>query len=766
MKRIVFILLVLFAIGWQTVYPRLLLGEWKTFMAYGETSSSVFFAGKVYAVSKGSLFSYDPEDGDILTYDIVYPMSDVEISHIAVCESQKTLVIIYENGNIDLMDAQGEVYNMTDLKNSSMTDKTVNSVNVAGDKAYLATNFGVVVLDVGRREIAITYTFNKKVNSTAVSGKYIFVAIPDDGLYRGTLSDNLLDMGKWTRLMTNTFEQVFYVGGTLYGYIPGASLISIDPETRAFTKVIGGTFIFFNSFGDNLVVGAVGKVHFIDSPTNYRTIDIDSDVVHLSYGKSIYWASCKGEGLTGYVLKENRFESSVSPIILNAPKHNLFYKLLLHNNNLYTCGGGIYLNRYFQPGTVQVLKPNAHWQVYQEDNIASVTGKQYSDITSLAIDPEDENHLFASSAGEGLYEFRDGKFVALHTPLNSGISGDYRWPHIIRIDGLAYDKYANLWALCACADSAVTVLTKDNRWVRLPYAEINRKATLRGTFFDCRGWLWAVTPYHAYTGIFILDYNGTIENMSDDHNVFIEQFTNQDGDKLDAFIYCAVEDREGCVWLGTGNGMWLIDNPEVLLAENSKSIVVTQVKVPRNDGTNYADYLLTGITVKAIAIDGANRKWVGTEKNGLYLLSADGIEEIHHFTTENSPLLSDEIQSIAVDDETGIVYIGTPKGLIAYQSDATEAQPSFEESKVRAFPNPVKPDYQGYINIVGLMMDSQVKITDAYGSLIHEGTSVGGSFTWNGRDSKGRRVTSGIYHVMATDEGGKEGIVTKIVMIK
>ena len=139
MKRIVFILLVLFAIGWQTVYPRLLLGEWKTFMAYGETSSSVFFAGKVYAVSKGSLFSYDPEDGDILTYDIVYPMSDVEISHIAVCESQKTLVIIYENGNIDLMDAQGEVYNMTDLKNSSMTDKTVNSVNVAGDKAYLAT---------------------------------------------------------------------------------------------------------------------------------------------------------------------------------------------------------------------------------------------------------------------------------------------------------------------------------------------------------------------------------------------------------------------------------------------------------------------------------------------------------------------------------------------------------------------------------------------------------------------------------------------------
>lgn len=764
MRRITFILLALLVFG-QGLYARLPIGEWQAFMAYGKTSSSVFFADKVYAVSEGSLFSYDPEDGDILTYDIVYPMSGVEISHLAVCESQKMLVIIYENGNIDLMDAQGEVYNMTDLKNSSVADKTVNSVNVAGDKVYLATNFGIVVLDVRRREVTITYTFNKKVNSTTVSDKYIFAAIPDDGLYRGALADNLLDMSKWTRLMTNTFEQVFYVGGTLYGYIPGSSLISIDPETKAFTKVMSGTFTFFNTFNGSLIAGSVGKVHFLDGPTDCHTIAVDTDIVHLSYGKSIYWASRKSEGLTGYILKGDSFEPCVSPVTLNAPKHNLFYKLLPYNSHLYTCGGGIYLNRYNQPGTIQVLKSDARWQVFQEDSIASVTGKNYYDITSLAIDPNDENHVFASSAGEGLYEFQNGKFVALHTPSNSGISGDYRWPHIIRVDGLSYDKYGNLWALCACADSAVTILTKENRWVKLSYEEINRKATLRGTFFDRRGWMWAVTPYHAYTGVFILDYNGTAEDVSDDQSVFVEQFANQDGDKLEAFIYCAVEDSEGCVWLGTGNGMWLISNPEMLLMEGSKSVTITQVKVPRNDGTNYADYLLSGITVKAIAIDGANRKWVGTEKNGIYLLSADGIEEIHHFTTENSPLLSDEIQSIAVDNQTGLVYIGTPKGLIAYQSDAVEAQPSFEESKVRAFPNPVKPDYQGYINIVGLMMDSQVKITDSFGSIVHQGVSVGGSFSWNGRNSQGRRVASGVYHVMATDEDGKEGIVTKIVVI-
>ena len=158
--------------------------------------------------------------------------------------------------------------------------------------------------------------------------------------------------------------------------------------------------------------------------------------------------------------------------------------------------------------------------------------------------------------------------------------------------------------------------------------------------------------------------------------------------------------------------------------------------------------------------------WIGTEKNGVYLLSSDGLEAIHHFTTENSPLPSNEIYSITTDETTGMVYIGTNKGLVAYQSDATEAKPSFNESKVRAYPNPVHPDYQGYIRIDGLMMNSQVKITDAYGSLIHEGTSVGGSFSWNGRNAQGQRVASGVYHVMATDEKGQEGIVTKIVMIR
>lgn len=769
MKRLALILFTIFALGWQSqLQARLPLGEWQAFMAYEKTSSSVYFAGKVYAVSEGSLFSYDPEDGDILTYDIVYPMSDVKIVHLAVCESQKKLVIIYDNGNIDLMDAQGEVYNMTDLKNSSLADKTVNSVNVVGNKAYLATNLGIVVLDVQKRVIAVTYPLGTKINATAIHGNYI-LATSTEGIYSGNLTENLLDKNHWKQIRTGNFSLIQTCKGVTYVCVPGESISVINPDDGVFETLLKGKFTFFTILDGKFLGGTKsGEAYFFDDSRDYRKIEIPVGTTDISYGNSTYWLSGTNEGLVGYTLEENTMKQTVSPVDINAPRRNLFYQMVMHNGKLYTCGGGLFYTPYYNPGTIQVMDGDKRWQLYQEEGVAEAAkAKKYEDIASIAIDPKDENHLFAASSLYGVYEFQDGKYVNLYTPDNSTIKPDYRYSNIIYPNGVKFDPAGNLWVLCAGGTDAIAIYTKEKKWISLYYEQFSQKETLRGTFFDSRGWMWAVTPHVEYNGVFMLNTNGTLEDTSDDQCLFMNQFYNQDGDLMNyPQIHCAIEDKEGVIWLGTTNGTWLISNPTQIMAEQKSRITITQVKVPRNDGTNYADYLLNGITVKAIAIDGANRKWVGTEKSGVYLLSADGIEEIHHFTTENSPLLSDEIQSIAVDQETGLVYIGTSKGLIAYQSDATEAQPSFSESKVRAFPNPVRPDYSGYVSIVGLMMDSQVKITDSYGSLVHEGTSVGGSYSWDGRNSDGERVASGVYHVLATDETGKEGIVTKIVMIK
>ena len=200
--------------------------------------------------------------------------------------------------------------------------------------------------------------------------------------------------------------------------------------------------------------------------------------------------------------------------------------------------------------------------------------------------------------------------------------------------------------------------------------------------------------------------------------------------------------------------------------QNDPSLGFYQIKVPRNDGTNLADYLLSGLDITAIAVDNANRKWIGTNNNGLYVVSNDNIVEEHHFTTSNSSILSNVIQSIIIDNKTGKVFIGTDKGLCSYQSEASETNEDMNKDNVWAYPNPVRPEYRGMITITGLSFNADVKITTSNGVLVAQGRSTGGSFLWDGNDLKGKRVASGIYMVQTATSDGSKGTVCKIAIIK
>ena len=206
----------------------------------------------------------------------------------------------------------------------------------------------------------------------------------------------------------------------------------------------------------------------------------------------------------------------------------------------------------------------------------------------------------------------------------------------------------------------------------------------------------------------------------------------------------------------------MIDNPEKFFNEG----VFKQIKIARNDGTGLADYFMSGVYIKDIEVDGANRKWIGTNSNGIYLVSADGLETIHHFTTENSPLPSDCIESIAINDVTGGVFIGTDKGIASYRSDAIDAADKLVKGNVYAYPNPVRADYSGNISVVGLTSGCNVKIVDAAGYLVNEGISNGGMYSWNGRNARGENVASGVYHVLTYDSDGREGVATKILITR
>ena len=304
-------------------------------------------------------------------------------------------------------------------------------------------------------------------------------------------------------------------------------------------------------------------------------------------------------------------------------------------------------------------------------------------------------------------------------------------------------------------------LSADGKWTshHQPQFVYNDKYSLqamRGLFMDSRGYLWFVNDHWNQPSFFCYD-----PNRQTVLNSFIT-FNNQDGATISDYSpYAVAEDMNGDIWVVTNKGPFVIESSNI----GNSNANVTQVKVPRNDGTNYADYLLAGIVTRCIAIDGGGRKWFGTQGNGIYLISADNMTEIHHFTTDNSPILSNNIYSLAIDNTTGQLFIGTDKGLCSYMTDATDAVSEMEKDNVYAFPNPVVAGYNGLITVRGLSMDADVKILSTNGRLIAQGRSNGGTFTWDGRDTSGRRVASGVYMVATAKKDGTKGNVCKIAII-
>ena len=279
---------------------------------------------------------------------------------------------------------------------------------------------------------------------------------------------------------------------------------------------------------------------------------------------------------------------------------------------------------------------------------------------------------------------------------------------------------------------------------------------LRCLMFDSRGLLWFVNTHYYSPSILCYD-------VTNDQLYKYDNFTNQDGTSYDnCYPYDVKEDISGNIWVATSKGPFIIKKEEI----GQSSVILYQEKVPRNDGTNYADYLLTGLPCNSIAIDKAGRKWVGTTGSGVFLISEDNMTQLQHFTTENSCLISDNIQYISINQQSGEVFFLTDKGLCSYVADATEAATEMTKETVWAYPNPVTSDYTGLITIVGLTLNADVKILSANGTLIAEGRSNGGTFTWDGNDSNGNRVASGIYMVATATQNGEKGTVCKIAIVR
>lgn len=463
----------------------------------------------------------------------------------------------------------------------------------------------------------------------------------------------------------------------------------------------------------------------------------------------------------GYVAKKQEDKSALKQIISTlqsgGPKYNNFYGMRFVNNLLYTCGGlWGHLIDAGRPGTIQVLDKD-NWTIY-DDSIAEKTGIKYVDVNSVDVDPLDPNHVFAG-AKSGLYEFQNGKFIKHYNSENSLITSfNNTSKNYQLITSVKFDTDGNLWMLNSQSPSNQSLIeyTKDGKWVSHHKPELYNLGSLECLMQDSRGLLWFVNNHHELPSIYC--YQASTDQLNK-----YSSFVNEDGATLSpVFVRYVTEDKNQDIWIGTNIGPLLLYKKDI----TSDTPIFTQVKVPRNDGTNYADYLLSGVDISCIAIDGSNRKWFGTNGNGIYVISNDCLTQIYHFTTNNSNLLSNNIEAIAINEQTGEVFAGTDKGLCSYMSDASSPNNEMTKDNVWAYPNPVKPDYTGLITITGLSFDGDIKIVTTNGILVNQGRSNGGTYTWNGKDLKGQKVASGIYMVETATSDGSKGTVCKIAIVK
>lgn len=640
-------------------------GLWKAYLSYYEPTEIEQGSGStIYVLASGGLYSYNKDDQSLQTYDKTTVLSDCDITHIAWCQSARKLVIVYSNYNIDLLEPNSNVTNMAYYMNTSMAaDKTVNSVDVSGNNAYLSTGFGIININVANAVISDTYQLGFKVDYSYVDGSYLYAASSTQGLYRAPLTSNLSDKANWTR-----------VG---------------DYVTRPKT--------------------------------------MDADLLAL-----------------------------VKTLNPGGPKYNNFGFLKMHNGMLYSCSNGYRVeNDKNLPGSIQVYDGN-DWMVYQDD-ISQTTGVPYVNVGCLEIDPKDSKHVFAG-ARTGLYEFENGKFGKLYTYDNSPLVSTYgNDKNYVSVQSLKYDDNGDLWVInCLNSEQNIFKFDSNKQWTSYAKDPLKGLALLTHPIIDSRGLLWFVNDNYVKPSFF--NYSINSDNLTS-----YTSFVNEDGTSLNVTSFQnIVEDKNNNIWIGTNIGPFMLE-PDQITATNP---ILTQVKVPRNDGTNYADYLLSYVNIKSIVVDKYNRKWFGTYGNGLYLIAADNITTLAHFTKANSELLSDNILSLAINDVTGELYIGTDKGLCSYTGNFSNTGNGMTKDNVWAYPNPVKPNYTGAITITGLDNNASVKIVTSNGVLVNEGTASNGEYKWYGINKDGKRVASGIYMVEVATSDGEKGVVCKIAIVK
>jgi hypothetical protein len=727
----------------------LAIGEWKSYLPYKSGLYVTQGPEKIYYGTEFSVFSINKEDFSAQFLSKTEGLSDIGISVIKYDGQHEQLIIAYSNSNIDIVKGT-DIFNIPSIKLNTniIGDKTVYNIHIASNgRAYLACGFGVLELDLEKKEFGFTsFSPGVRILDITSKGSMLFAA-SDEGVYSADLGSNLNlgDFNNWTFLggengmpllyeATNieVYKDKLYIlsEGTLYKETDDLQMISIYQVQNE--EEVG----FLSAEGERLILGlrngANGQLHFFDENDQIITGSANCSNVLLyaieDESGRIWYADEWND-----IRYANSYTSDCQRINFDTPYSHKIGEINIFNNEVFVSSGGVSDGyNFLENRDGFYILTEGDWKNYNGNSFYYLLDNDIKNVFRIVPNPANPDILYIGSFYSGLMKLKRSSGEAeLFKSTNSVITGPAAGPDIEKIGGLAFDDNNHLWISSYESTEPLVAMSSSGNFHTFNVQSSNKLAQIA---VDDYGYKWIVVKGNS-GGVLVYDDGDKIEDPSDDR----QRLINSSNSELpNNNINCIEVDRDGDVWVGTTEGPVIFEcgDPFDSNCMGSRRRVL-QDSIPA--------LLLQYEEIRTIAADGANRKWIGT-RNGVFVQSPSGEFEEHRYTVNNSPLFDNNIIDLAYNPLSGEMFIASDKGLQSIRTE-TLGSKQINEDEIVVFPNPVRPEYDGPIAIKGVAQDADVKITDMNGRLVYETQALGGQAIWDGKDYNGRKVASGVYLV-------------------
>lgn len=764
-KKIVFsVLFFSFVLGLAQQNP-----QWKGYFSYNNIKDISTSPTTIYTAAENALFVKNGSSSAVSTINSVDGFKPDEISSIYYSEQKKIIFVGNTNGLLLLILSDGRILQKRGIIDEvpvSPLIKKINDFYEYETKIYLSCDYGISVFDLNTMEFGDTFAIGNggqygKVFQTTVLNNEIYAVTQNSGIKKASVSNpNLVDFNQWT-----VFDNGFYNGIVTFAnqLVVSSNNLLLKHNGSQFVFILSQPEVFnkIRESAEKLIAQSLNRVYILNNSLQQQAQIQSGQVTGLNVTftcadavDDVIYIGTKNNGVVAFTLSNLSNFENIKP---NGPEQNNIFRLKKSTTTLWALYGRY--NRVYNPynppfglGQFPISKFNSEngWTLIPYADLFGAKS-----LSNIAFNPNNDNELYVSSYYSGLLKIVNEVPVILYNRSNTGTNGlqtiPTEVPDDIRVNGPAFDKNGNLWMTNNMVDKPLKVLKPGNQWQSYDFTDI-----IPETFFE------------SYASL-VVDKNNTkwIPSARNGLIAFNEAYNNKsiviksgtEGNLPDTDVRCLAIDSKNQLWIGTSKGLRIVQSVDQFLTEDdiqTRSIIILENDLAQE--LFYEQFILD------ITVDGANKKWVSIADSGVYLVSSNGQETVYHFTKENSPLPSNNVNDIEIDGVTGEVFFATDKGLVSFKGTATK--PSEDLSNVYVYPNPVRPEYTGTVKISGLMDKAIVKVTDVAGNLVYESTAIGGTIEWDTTAFGKYKVASGVYMIFISAEDGIETNVKKVMIVR